>query len=44
VLLTQGETRFKDPYMPFIMMLSAVYIKSIIKKKKTTSGITDNIQ
>lgn len=44
VLLTQGETRFKDPYMPFIMMLSAVYINSIIKKKKTTSGITDNIQ
>ena len=36
VLLVQGETRFKAPFMPFIMMLSAysiVWIKNNFKKK-----------
>lgn len=32
VLLVQGETRFKAPYMPFVMMLSAYCIMWINSK------------
>lgn len=37
VLLVQGETRFKAPYMPFIIMLSAyclVYLRGKLKNNK----------
>lgn len=30
IFLVQGETRFKAPYMPFIMILSATYIYNMI--------------